>query len=347
MSLTQQNIQNDEVDHRYLSVEIKGNVGGDGGNILPTAKFSSTRTIPYLKTCNQFELGIVRFSVPSTLIPIFFFPDGVFKVSLVYSLIGVEEEVLYEYSSTSLSPYNNLQPIYYVSDFIKYINKALTIANALLQVAQPLYTSPPPQIVYEASTRLLTLYAPATYDSTLGNPAYVGFSTELYEYFRSFSAIYNDATALPVFQNKYVLDINPTLTNAVTIGAVNYIKVVSDTAIVDNWEALQQVVISTNSVPVLPEMRATSGSSLPVQRSILTDFNFTGLLEDNALLQYYTQGYVRFYNLMTANELNTFDCEILWADKAGNYYPIYLLPTETANLKIEFRKKHSFTTDHL
>lgn len=336
MSLTQQNIQNNEIDHRYLDLTIRGDA-----NVLQTASFSATRTIPYLKSCNEFELGIVRFSVPSTLIPIFFFGENVYRVSLSYSNVKVDVNVIYTPDVVSISPYSIYKPVYSVSNFIRWINTALLTANTNLQVAQPLYTASAPQIEFDPTSKLFKLYAPTIYNSTLATPAFVGLNSTLYDFFRSFGASYVALT------DTFFLDVYPTLTNTRTINTINYIVITTDTPIVDNWETLQQVVISTSSIPVQPEMRAFGNTSLPVQRSILTDFNFTGLLEDNALLQYYTSGYVRWYDLMSGNELNKVDLEMLWLDREGKTYPIYLLANETANLKICFRKKARFSNGYV
>jgi hypothetical protein len=336
MSLSQQNIQNNEIDHRYLDLTIRGTE-----SVLQTASFSATRTIPYLKTCNEFELGIVRFSVPSTLIPIFFFGEKVYRVSLGYSNVNVDVNVIYSPDTLVVSPYSVDKPVYSVSNFIRWINTALSTANTTLQTLQPLYTATAPQIEYEPSTRLFKLYAPTIYNSTLATPAFVGFNSTLYDFLRSFGASYVSLT------DTFVLDVYPTLTNTQTINTINYIVITTDTPIVDNWETLQQVVISTSSIPVNPEMRAFGNTSLPVQRSILTDFNFSGLLEDNALLQYYTSGYVRWYDLLSNNELNKVDLEMLWVDREGKTYPIYLLANETANLKICFRKKSRFSNGYI
>jgi len=336
--LANKNVAQDLIDHRYLDITIKGET-----NTIKEAIFSATRAVPYLKNCNEWELGIVRFSVPSTTIPLFFF-NPLWEIVVYYGAGNKKQQVLlYDIGFSpfvNLGPYANKQPIYNVDDFIKMVNDA--IKSAVLDLnADTGETYKPPQFVFNSGTGIISLFAPTIpYDDAATGA--IGMNGALFEFFKSISATSykND----PYFFDWFIFRVYNKLNNTETIGGVEYIRMDGDASTIDNWEILTQIVVSCNSVPVCPEMRAVDASAIPVQKSILTDFNFVGLLNNNLNIQFYNQGNIRWYDMVSAHELTRFDLEFNWGDVKGNVYPLYILGNESANIKICFRKKERFTS---
>lgn len=336
--LVQNNISHETIDHRYLDITIEGSVDPSS---VKEALFSSTRAVPYLKKCNEWELGIVRFQIPSTFIPSFFY-NPEWEVTLFYGLNKATAPIIYDLGSynVNLGPYANLKPIYNVTDFILMVNTAYKVAAGVLTGLVGSLIDPP-QFLFDAGSGIITLLAPKLLFDTTLNIGYIGMNSSLYEYFRSISALYYKDTN-PLYNGNFIFRVYETLTNTETINSIVYYKMIGETSTIDNWEVLTQIVISCNSVPVTPEMRAVGSGATPLVKAILTDFNFVGLLNNNLDIQFYNQGNIRWYDMVSAHELTTFDLEFNWKDVKGNIYPIYIGANQSANIKICFRKKGRF-----
>jgi hypothetical protein len=174
----------DLIDHRYLDITIKGET-----NSIKEAIFSATRAVPYLKMCNEWELGIVRFSVPSTTIPLFFF-NPLWEIVVYYAAGNKKTQVLlYDIGfspSVNLGPYATKQPIYNVDDFIKMVNDA--IKSAVLDLNTDTgETYKPPQFVFNSGTGIISLFAPTIpYDDA--STGAIGMNGALFEFFKSITA---------------------------------------------------------------------------------------------------------------------------------------------------------------
>jgi len=336
--LVQNNISHETIDHRYLDITINGST--DTSN-LQEAIFSSTRAVPYLKKCNEWELGIVRFQVPSTFIPSFFY-NPLWEVSLFYNNTKATAFLQYDLGSynTNLGPYAILKPIYNVSDFILMVNNAYKVAAGVLSSLVSILIDPP-QMLFDAGSGIITLLAPKLFFDEILSLGYIGMNPPLYEYFKSISALYYKDNN-PTYNGYFIFRVYETLNNQETFNSIVYLKMVGDVSTIDNWEVLTQIVISCNSVPVTPEMRAIGSGATPLLKAILTDFNFVGLLNNNLDIQFYNQGNIRWYDMVSAHELSTFDLEFNWKDVKGNIYPIYIGENQSANIKICFRKKGRF-----
>lgn len=100
-------------------------------------------------------------------------------------------------------------------------------------------------------------------------------------------------------------------------------------------QQLSSIVFST-SQPVYSEVLQGNGQT----RQILTDFNIDPDFSTN-YLQYESQGYLRFYPLISNLPLRSMDLLIEWEDIYGNVKRLDIANGEELKAKLEFRPKGS------
>jgi hypothetical protein len=102
------------------------------------------------------------------------------------------------------------------------------------------------------------------------------------------------------------------------------------------WNDLQKIILETDSIPTAPELL---GSQTNKTRKIITDFEPLSQINDRSTIQFFPQGALRFYDLISNYPLTNMNVKIYWADKAGTQYPIYLNNTDNLTIKLYFKKK--------
>tara|TARA_Y100000310_G_scaffold337697_1_gene425428 strand:- start:393 stop:2048 length:1656 start_codon:yes stop_codon:yes gene_type:complete len=100
-------------------------------------------------------------------------------------------------------------------------------------------------------------------------------------------------------------------------------------------QQLSSIVFST-SQPVRSEILQGNGQT----RQILTDFNIDPDLNTD-YLQYESQGYLRFYPLISNLPLRTMDLVVDYEDIYGNIKPLTIANGQELKAKLEFRPKNS------
>lgn len=104
---------------------------------------------------------------------------------------------------------------------------------------------------------------------------------------------------------------------------------------------IQKIVVFSNSIPIVQELQPTQDD---VTRRVLFDFNVTGI-PDKGVINYFPQGPLRYYSLVSNYPLKQIDCEIRWEAKDGQTYPININIDNTASIKILFQKKIGLRLD--
>ena len=319
-------------DHLYYNIAIKSNDRNDG-----IAVFDDNRTEAILTNPSDYELAVIRFSVPSQNIPIFLWTDDLdFQISLEYqgSLYSAK---LQWFPNTSFSPpfkdwygkavwnYNNL---------INSINLGFLTAFNALKLANP--TAPylyAPVMTYSPETKLCSMYVEPTYDHLyLSNPIYVWFNESLGNKFPAFQNIVsNDPLGFKIFKMIFVNNI----TNNITISGIDYLVSQEEFSTLSLWSDLRSIVFETD----LPVITESIGSQTNKYRRVLTDFEPESQIADRSTIQYFATGLPRFYDLVSSYPLNRVSIRVLWETKSGEFYPLRLTKTDLLSIKLYFKRK--------
>ncbi len=342
----------------YLYYNININNPSSSNNNIP-AEFDETRVQPILTNPSLYELSIVRFEVPTSLIPILFWPgNDVHKVSMSWN--GVLAESFVSFNGNGSTPlYGKKLAIYNYQNICDAINLALFECFDDLVTAFPgplpapdfaLYALRAPKLVFDPITQLFTFQVPfntRTYGAeidpirhwSIQNPDIpnligVFFSQSLGDILKSFDWFTDNDP-----DTYYQLAIKETFNNISTDQYINtqyLMNMTQSYATLASINDFADLYFQTNKIPVGAEML---GAQTNKTISILTDFKTFSDAYDGNNIQFFATGPLRYYPLKSNHELKNMDLKIFWVDKDLNQYPLYIAPGETVSVKIQLRRK--------
>jgi hypothetical protein len=352
-------------DEFYYNAAIRAdNLVNDNKDAVE-AVYTDNRVVPILSKPDDYRMAVVRFSVPTTTIPIFFWktasvpPEPVWptwrrdQVALVYEpAIGAptvyQEFLVYIPNGSDYAPGAPSGPIWTFGQYLDMLNTALAAAFAALDAAHGPLATTAPYWSYNAQTQLFTLHIPMNYqDGSL--PA--GAKISMYANYPIARLFGNQGGNNP----KKLLPLNDPsplqfrydpedLGDNVVAGVANMQQELNTLV---RWNGLEAIVFDTPNVPIEPEFLPADDSSgaTPVGQGAnqlafsFTDFEPIVGLPDRLPIQYYPQGPLRFYTLTSPFPMNNVTFTVSWVDRNGDKRPIVMVMGDTLTLKIAFRKK--------
>ena len=292
--------------------------------------FSVNRVQPILDKSDDYEMAVVRFSLPLTSVPLIVFEDNYFSVSLTYG-VSQYTEYLQWVPNSNLNLENRY--IYIVQDLLDLINNAYALAFSNLSSAFPITATKPPFMSFSSESNLITLNVPQAF---LVDGIDVYANEKLYLKMNTFQDYYYEFPSEGQLNYRFV--IQDLFDNHVNYDGVDYYKSIQQFATIGTLSDLQSMIFTTTQIPVNREL---DGAQRNVSSNFLTDFE---PLQSNkwyggGLIQFFPQGPLRFIDLLSKSELKDVDIQIKWKSKKGVIYPYLLQGDQSATIKILFRKK--------
>jgi hypothetical protein len=398
-------------DYLYYDLLVS-NLNNDTAVLPPPLQFMETRSIPILKNTEDYDLSITRFQLSTTCLPVVrptIQPNQSDKdlTAYVVSIACAYNGVDYTYSQNVRFVPQNLAAgipvapsqtvsglqddstgyynIYSQQYFVAMINNAFSecyenLISVLDSASVPVGENEPPILLYETSTRLATVYVPATYQSTISsyrwktwNQAYEStpsdltfrmyFNSTLYSLFSSLPCLNTNGYTNPfsgVFNTAMVHQLLiPASSNYVTvampIGGTSQYQcwpIVQEYSTVASWSPVSSIVFTTTTLPVQGNLLSNPliyvnnqqvglASSGANFGTILTDFTSTDFKSDGSVTYNPTAEYRRI-SLIGNRPLISVDVGVSWLDKhTQQLQPYYLLNGDTLTMKLLFERKRS------
>ena len=333
--------ENKESNIEYFNITMSGS--DDPEKIIP-AVFKSNRTSPILDDPSQWIAGLVRFYIPGIYIPIFkwsdkSFPDGSdpdLRIYFEFNGVTVVKTVTFINQSNDPNPtIPNL--VWNVNDFIKMINVTINEAFDDIKTEPGFPTTVSPQMSYESSTNLISLFSDVLMDQNSG--VRLGMSNLLYSYFPCF-AVKEDAILYPG-NFIYFLDIFDNYKNNVTYKGVPAYEIVGEYPVTALWNGITKILFASNTLPVNPEM---VGGTTDVLERVIFDFALdNSQLNDRSAINYSNQGGQRWTTMMSSFPMKRVDIEVLIEFKDGLTVPLRLNSLDKATIKIQFIRKNAIS----
>lgn len=376
---TETKINKRDTDHIYYNVNVTNTT-----NSNLELSYRQQLGIPLIDNPSDYELSVVRFTLPGIDLPFFkvVYEEG--KNGQAVPFLGQDFYVTFVYIDGSGDPYTyqqqllwvptgynpNANPNYDYSYFsiqqvINVINTAMATAWAALVVDFPAITSTPPAFIFQDGLLKLVLPNPAVLFATTKFPPFVGgqvsgtaqiwFSDILWRYLSSFNYYgsgnyYNDYTDV-------MMDFS-----GLNLPAGASYTVVSESPNFSNWVSLQQIVITTSTLPVksesLPQLTTltnsqnnayisfntqgnTQGAGSLFNRPVISDFAFTSTTGFDLFqtLYYNPTAEYRMIDLQGSTPIQTIDFEVFWIDTYGNFNKFIIGPGSKFTVKMLFRRK--------
>ena len=129
--------------------------------------------------------------------------------------------------------------------------------------------------------------------------------------------------------------------NTFVEGGITYYVVKEEYPTLFLWNDLQKILLETDAIPVRQELLGTQTNKL---RKIITNFEPLSSINDRSQIQYFPQGPLRFYDLISDYPLRDMNLNIRWETKDGRTFPLYLNEYDNATVKLYFKAKGTMIT---
>jgi hypothetical protein len=371
-------VSSDNPEFIYFDYTMCSNRTEDTGTD-PTVRFTESRTQSIIDDCSQYNLSIVRFTMdgcggdlPMWIPQIMPLAQqqalqGFTAYDPNLTIYGITISGSREQSNGYITEYLEWTPevsgavvgapnYYYCNSYSHFCDMFNTAAaSAFSQVAFQMQdtTTKPPQLVYNGSTNLFSLYC----DNSSFGPDKVGdaaeyeivFDTNLYGLLRNFNSLYTP-NSQPL---TYEIIIRNRLNNIFTVNGTSYYVVTQDFPSTDSiWSPVQSIVFTTSLLPIIPEqigspIIVSNGGGSNAYSSVA---NFQSTITDIALPLIRSSDYKGFveyapnpYRMIPLSdarrEVRDIDVAVWWKDRDGNLNPITMSNGATVSLKLLFRSK--------
>ena len=322
---------------QYFNITMSGSP--DPEKIIP-AIFQQNRTVPILDNPSEWLVGLVRFYVPALYIPIFKWssnalPDGTdpdLRIYFTYNGVSVNRAVKYIPQGNDPRP-SIERAVWNVSDFIAMVNITIVEAFDAIKTEVGFPTQLPPQLVYNSTTQLISLFADELMDT--GSGVGFGMSNLLYSYFPCF-AVREEALDYP---NSFVYFINifDNIINNVTYKGVPSYEMLGEYPVLALWNGVNKILFSSASIPIDPEM---VGGVTNVLERVIFDFVLSNdQINDRSAISYTNSGGQRYSELLSSFPMKKLDIEILIQFRDLTTAPLRLNSLDSATLKLEFQRR--------
>jgi len=309
-------------DNIYLNSTI--NAGSE--SILASSSINRVQEI--LSKPNDYELTIARFSIPISTIPMMFFKENFWSLTLKRDTVIQTKYLQFVPNTTE----TGRDAIYTFQEFIDIINNAFSSAYTdLVAAVLPTVLSSdfPPFLTFDPVTKLITMNVQQNY---LADNIKIYFNRELHNLMSSFFTYFNSA----VGELTYEIIVADRITNTSSLNGQLSYEMVQDYKTIASWSMLQSIRIESSSIPIHRELE---GAQQNITSSLLTDFNVPSGEYDRSDLIFFPQGPLRFLDLNSAYPLNQIDFDILYETKDGERIRHRLNPGESLNIKFYFKRK--------
>lgn len=362
-------------DFTYYDVSIPHNDFIQNSGSPTPATFFQVRAEPLFNgKPSDYNMSIVRFTVPTQIIPIQIFPIrpapntninlSAYSVTLkfgafteqVYLIWNPEDLTAPVPPSTSVNFVNNRYWTYYAlysyQHFARMINAALATATTAI-VADGAPATGPPFLSYSGTTNLFTLYAPAAFLNTAATPIEIYINQALSTNFTNSMDFTRYGYADPLtFGADVRLNVFNKVTNSVTLAApygLSYIMEQEFNALA-NMAAFTSLIVTSSSLPVRSEwvsrqnVLGDPGVNTAIGNNsfkILADFEvlLENGLEVRKFVHYLPTAEYRRLSLETDNPITTIDIQLYWKDQFDNLYEVLIPAHDVVTIKILFEKK--------
>lgn len=343
----------------YINVDLQ-NTNSQNFTALT---YDEAKDIPIIKTQSRnpvdssWEIAVLRWSVKSSAIPILFFDNNAYKITITSPAVPNPPPTNVQYLQTFQAP--NAQPpynraVYDYTTLIQFINSALrtafVAAGGLANVA--------PFFKFYPTTQLINLILPQ--EPTAGESWYsqadpngwkIYFNYELFDWFVSLPATYLKINPpnIPIQDYKDYIIICDSLngTNEYAAGdlfpslAYPTLVIEEEYPTISRIQDIQKVVFTTNKIPIFSEsVPSLTQDGKAKFLNAITDFELDNSFFDKSTISFNGGAEPRWLSLLQDTEIRSIDIQGYWQSKDGSLYPIFLAPKcDYFNMKLCLRRK--------
>jgi len=316
---------NSNADNIYYNFVVRNEQPGD---TIINLEFDENRVQPIVSEPWKYEIAVERLKIPLTSIPIFLWENDLFYVKMVYDATEITKVV--QFVDNGGSPYGDA--VYSYEEWLTIVNTALTECFNDLKAAEPgMPPSESPFITLDPVSNLCIWNVEQSYN-TPGDETKVFLNQNLYFKFYSWESIATDFGG----QTWYELPTKDNFNNSNTINGLPYYSTYQEFPVLASLNDFQSVIFETD-MPLNYEYLPAQTNDV---RTVLTDFLPIDEIQDRQTLQYYPQGPLRYYDILSKVPLRRLKLNAYWLNREGKRFPFYLTRSDVFSMKIVFKRKY-------
>jgi hypothetical protein len=360
----------------YYNINIPGGTPPLSSELIPQpvpATFQEVRQTPlFYGDADDYYLSVVRFTVPTSFIPLFIAPIQpypnlnpnlmVHSVTLSYSGNDFQTFLIFipqnRFVPVPPSPtqgegiirnnYILYYGLYSYQFFLDILNAALANSYFNLNVMFPGLVPAPPFMSFSGTTDLFTLNVPTAYSTNAVEIYFNYFLAGLFQ-----ASFCSEFFGFGTPNGKDVLYVvEDLLDNHVTYNGIPYYTFEQESNTIAQFSPLNSILFLTGNLPIRTEWISYADIS-PYQPNlintadtnkflrILTDFevDITNSSEIHSFIRYTPTAQYRYVDLLGKSTIDVIDVQIYWRDNFGNIYPLLVPFGQTCTIKILFERK--------
>jgi len=299
------------------------------------ADYSEQKVKPIIENPEQYYLSVIRFSLAGQDLPIFFFKDNTYFITLSYAGNDYAFPVVYQALNNVVG---EKQTVYAYQHMINMINTTFSNCFVALQTDHPgVPVTEAPYMTYDASTNLFSLWCQQAYEGAVE----IWFNNILYYFFDNFLTFY--AGEDNANRKDFRFEIQD-LRNNIPDQPPGYYYFTQEYNSLFNWADLKTISFKTATIPVRYEYTPNASTSNTGEinfNPVMIDFELNP--ETNSLyrefLSYNPTGQYRLIDLTGREPLSNINISISWKDQNQNEYPFRIPPRRSVSMKLLFVKK--------
>jgi hypothetical protein len=295
----------------------------------------------------NYYMSIVRFSISHMVIPLYFFVDNYYSITLQSRAVPatINQQFLVYQSAGSYSQYGFNQPVFYYQQFVNMINKAFKDAiTALGLVVDSIF------IQYDTTLEKFVIYIdPNVWFPVATNPSVyrLYMNANLFQQLQLFNSTFNGYKQPNGTDYEIQFIIQPAFANLVTIHGNDYLSYTQEKNALYLLNEIQSIVFTTASLNISKEYIGRNdgtgrAGSLPILADFVPDLSAG---RDLSQYQYVPNGPLRLINLTNTIPITSVDYQIGIKTRSGKIFPLYLEPGEVSEVKFGFFKKSLYDND--
>jgi hypothetical protein len=308
----------------YYNVELRNNTTKS----IP-AVFSENRVKTILEKPDDWEVTVVRFSIPSDSLKIFTFVDGSMSVTLRDRQTNANFTRDLIWIPQSLVP--GSRDVFSYNSIVIMLNNALSLAFGALKSANPgSVGTVPPFFMLNSATGLFEMYTEKIWEIPTG--ILLSSNFKMFSLLEGFSTFAEYGTIDP--NSVYTYNQIDTGVNTVSIDGVDYLKTLAEYSTIASWSDLSKIEITSN-VPVRAEL---VGGQSDITSRLFTDFIPNVSVNNRESFQYIPSQF-RWYDMSSNYPLTRMDLTVQYIFLDNTTEIMEISPGEVVSVKILFRRK--------
>lgn len=362
----------------YYNINIPGGTPPTSTEQIPQpvpAVFQEVRQTPlFYGDPEDYFMSVVRFTVPTSFIPLFIAPIQPFPNlnpnlmihSVTLSFAGNDFQTFLIFNQQNFavpippsptpgegvirSNFITYYGLFSYNSFLDLLNAALANSFFNLNVAFPGLVPAPPFMTFDGSTNLFTFHVPTAYATNAVEIYFNYFLAGLFQ--ASFDTNFFGFGTLNGKDVQFVIEDQNN--NHETFNAIPYFFFQQESNTIAQFSPLNAILFLTGNLPIRTEW-VSFADIAPYQAGnvttsdtnkflrILTDFevDITNSSEIHSFIRYVPTAQYRYIDLIGKSKLDFIDVQVYWRDNFSNLYQLLIPFGQSVTIKLLFEKKRN------